>query len=1072
MRLSFDDEVVGIMSLCRYSHRSLAAVTFMLLAVLSPPAVEGQTDMPRVENVAFTDGLYGYKLDDIIEVTVTFSEEVAVTGTPQIALTLGSMTRQADYQSGPPSTDLVFRYTVAATDEAPDGVTIAANALKLNGGSIKRHNADIDANLEHAAHRDPRYYKRVDGIKPVLWAAAAHGAHLVLTYSETLWKYSQTPASAYTVMVNNVRRDVSAVSISDRAVTLTLASAVVPTDQVTVSYQVTVGYTVKIHPIRDKAGNIVAALTDQAVTTSAPYVSSLEISSAPAARQTYGGGEVIELRVTFSESVTVTGTPQLVLSFNGRGGSYGRAAQYVTGSGTVVLEFRYSVAEGIDRLTAGILRLLGYDVPPVGDEDPDGLSIAADALHLHDGTIRDGDNHDALLILDALTDTEAHKVDGVQPYLDFGNDDFLLVNGATLTVRYDEMLDESSVPASDAFAVTVEGVAVEVTDVSIADSTVTLTLLTPVEASDGVRLSYTAPDGMAATPVRDLVGNNAPDITDRLVRPPSVVVSFGAVRYEGRTATVTVKLDKDPERGVKILLTATNRDGITYDDYAVVPDGYVVVPYEDGYTQVPVVIFSRDEPLEKTFTVTVHDDAVADDAGELAEFGFGSPLPARMEVGGPATTVVTIAELTRPPPPPPPPPPGPGGGRGGGGRGGGPTCAEDVHGNSAAQATDIALDTMTPGAICPAADRDYFTVTAPGRGLVFVDTTGGVNLRGTISQNETVLATGPTGSRQAVRLGAPVQAGTVVVAVQGQGGATGDYELVVTFVPGYLENPGTDSFQSGVGVLSGWVCEAETVELVIDDTEYHAAAYGTDRADTQGDCGDTDNGFGLLFNWSRLSDGTHTVVALVDEVELGRATVTVTTLGEEFVKGVAGSCAVPDFPMAGETVTLVWQESKQSFVIASGAAPSGENRAGAADVGYLENPSPNSFQSGIGVLSGWVCEAEAVEIEIGTESGETERLVAGYGTERADTEEMCGDTDNGFGLLFNWNRLRDGEHTVIAYVDTVELGRATVRVTTLGYEFLRGAEGECVVEDFPGLGQSVLLEWQQTSQNFIITAVE
>ena len=127
-----------------------------------------------------------------------------------------------------------------------------------------------------------------------------------------------------------------------------------------------------------------------------------------------------------------------------------------------------------------------------------------------------------------------------------------------------------------------------------------------------------------------------------------------------------------------------------------------------------------------------------------------------------------------------------------------------------------------------------------------------------------------------------------------------------------------------------------------------------------------------------------------------------------FSEDVAGTCAVPDFPMAGETVTLVWQESNQNFVIASGVAPTGGNRAGAADVGYLENPGPNSFQSGIGVLSGWVCDAEEVEIEMETESGETERLVAGYGTERADTEEMCGDTDNGFGLLFNWNRLRMG----------------------------------------------------------------
>ena len=550
-----------------------------------------------------------------------------------------------------------------------------------------------------------------------------------------------------------------------------------------------------------------------------------------------------------------------------------------------------------------------------------------------------------------------------------------------------------------------------------------------------------------------MVGNNAQDFTDQLVRNDTrrVAVSFGAGQYtatEGGTAvTATVMLDKDPERTVEIPLTTTNRDGVTDDDYAGVPSS---------------VTFTSSSPTAQTFTVTAYDDDV-EDGGESVQLGFGSPLPVGGDVGSPATTVVTIAELTRPPPPPPPR-------RGGSGGGGAPACARDGHGDQATQATDLELSTVTAGTICPAEDVDYFTVTAPGRGLVFVDTTGSVQTRDTISQNETVLATGPTGSRQDARLGAPVQAGTVVVAVQGQGGATGDYELVVTFVPGYLENPGPDSFQSGIGVLSGWVCEAETVELVIDDTEHHVAAYGTDRADTQGDCGDTNNGFGLLFNWSRLSDGTHTVVALVDEVELGRATVTVTTLGEEFVEDVAGTCAVPDFPMTDETVTLVWQESNQNFVIASGAAPSGENRAGMADGGYLENPSPNSFQSGVRVLSGWVCEAETVEIE--TESGETERHAAGYGTERADTEETCGDTDNGFGLLFNWNRLGDGEHTVIASVDTVELGRATVRVTTLGHEFLRGAEGECVVEDFPRLGQSVLLEWQQTSQNFIITAVE
>ena len=417
---------------------------------------------------------------------------------------------------------------------------------------------------------------------------------------------------------------------------------------------------------------------------------------------------------------------------------------------------------------------------------------------------------------------------------------------------------------------------------------------------------------------------------------------------------------------------------------------------------------------------------------------------------------------------PPPPPPGPGGGGGGGG----PACAEDLHGNSAAQATNVALDIESSGAICPAADVDYFTVTAPGRGLVFVDTFGGVPTRGTIWQNDVVLASGPTGRPPDARLGARVQAGSVVVAVQGQGGATGPYAVEITFVQGYLENPGAASFQSGVGVLSGWVCEAEVVEIALNGVPQEAA-YGTERLDTAGVCGDTDNGFGLLFNWNLLRDGEHEVVAFVDGVELGRASVTVTTLGQEFLRDVTGTCEAEDFPTLGERVTLVWQQNSQNFVIAGGSAPSGTVPGRTSTLrGFLENPGHNSFQSGVRVLSGWVCEADRVELEIGA----TGRQGAAYGTERLDTADICGDTDNGFGLLFNWNLLGEGEHAVVAVVDGVELGRATVRVTTVGEgaekEFLRGAVGECTVEDFPYLGQSVLLEWQQNSQNFVITDVE
>ena len=307
---------------------------------------------------------------------------------------------------------------------------------------------------------------------------------------------------------------------------------------------------------------------------------------------------------------------------------------------------------------------------------------------------------------------------------------------------------------------------------------------------------------------------------------------------------------------------------------------------------------------------------------------------------------------------------------------------------------------------------------------------------------------------------AAAQTASVLVSNAGQAATTEEEPELI----GDLENPGAASFQSGLGVISGWVCEAEAVEIELNGVP-QAAAYGTERLDTESACGDTDNGFGLLFNWNLLGDGEHEVVAYVDDVELGRTTVTVTTLGEEFLRDVAGECAVPDFPLVGETVALVWQETQQNFVIVDGERPRGTNRAG---VGYLENPGPDSFQSGIGVISGWVCAADEVEIELGDRG----RQVAAYGTERLDTREVCGDVDNGFGLLFNWNLLGDGEHAVVAYVDGEELGRATVRVTTLGMEFLQGAEGECVVEDFPDIRHTVTLAWHQNSQNFVMTAVE
>ena len=313
-----------------------------------------------------------------------------------------------------------------------------------------------------------------------------------------------------------------------------------------------------------------------------------------------------------------------------------------------------------------------------------------------------------------------------------------------------------------------------------------------------------------------------------------------------------------------------------------------------------------------------------------------------------------------------------------------------------------------------------------------------------------------------------------------------------------LENPQPNSFQSGVSVISGWACDAFVVGIAIDadgnfdeDADGYIsspytgqsdadvvlqAAYGTSRGDTMGVCGDTDNGYSVLYNWNRLGDGVYTVQAFywemgsegaVIETRSAPATVTVTTLGHEFLRGVEREASFTGFPSTGDGITLQWEQSLQNFVIRGTTAASG-GHAGAPPK-ILENPQPGSFVSGIGAISGWVCSANKIEIEFDNDAAN--RWQAGYQTYRPDTLGVCGHEISGFGLLYNWNKLGDGIHTVRAFADGVEFASATVVVTTFGEEFLRGASGTFTVSDFPQPGVNVDLLWQQSQQNFAITGV-
>ena len=132
-------------------------------------------------------------------------------------------------------------------------------------------------------------------------------------------------------------------------------------------------------------------------------VQSVSIPSTPAnATSGYDEGETIQVRIDFSESVSVTGTPYLVLDIAGAA----RRATYASGSGTRYLNFEYTVQ--------------------TGDFDSNGISLCSSRLidpgcgriSLGGGRISaQSDGLAAELDLPALGNQSDHKVDGMPTFI-------------------------------------------------------------------------------------------------------------------------------------------------------------------------------------------------------------------------------------------------------------------------------------------------------------------------------------------------------------------------------------------------------------------------------------------------------------------------------------------------------------------------------------------------------------------------------------------------------------------------------------------------------------------------------
>ena len=88
------------------------------------------------------------------------SKVVDVTGTPQLSVTNGNQGSGSgrgphllNFASGSGTSDLVFSLAIGANNaatNASDVLSIAANSVSLNSGSIKNKGTDIIATLSHS----------------------------------------------------------------------------------------------------------------------------------------------------------------------------------------------------------------------------------------------------------------------------------------------------------------------------------------------------------------------------------------------------------------------------------------------------------------------------------------------------------------------------------------------------------------------------------------------------------------------------------------------------------------------------------------------------------------------------------------------------------------------------------------------------------------------------------------------------------------------------------------------------------------------------------------------------------
>ena len=368
-------------------HTALRAQASHKIDSIVPTVVTNGLSMTSTPNSGDT-----YEKDEKIQVQVSFSEKIAVSGTPQLTLKVGSEDKTADYTSGTRTTSLVFEYTVVAGDTDTDGISISANQLS---GTIKDA-AGNAATLTHAALPTQASHKvngtttdaPIDTTDPTVSSLAITSTGAPYSVGETIQiqvtfdeVVTVTGTPQLTLKVGSEDKTAEYASGSGTTALVfgyTVVSGDIDNNGVEVEANKLAhngGSTIK-----DAANNgatlahtALAAQSAHTVDTTVPTVSSVAITSSPPNNGTYKVGDTVQVTVSFSESVTVSGTPQVTLTI----GNANKKASYASGTGTAALLFEYTVV--------------------TGDTDTDGISIAANTLALNGGTIKDAAGNAATL---------------------------------------------------------------------------------------------------------------------------------------------------------------------------------------------------------------------------------------------------------------------------------------------------------------------------------------------------------------------------------------------------------------------------------------------------------------------------------------------------------------------------------------------------------------------------------------------------------------------------------------------------------------------------------------------------